>query len=183
MTTDFLFTEFCIVKWGHTSPSWRTHGESQLPDPTHIFPFKKINIIKLLNVNAFGNPKPQLYFKVCDGLAKPKHIQKLIILRSIGVRFRSHIPSSIDSALIIFTGSEFVRMKKREKNTYTNSSNNLMNSKSRRESWKQYIVMRQFKKNIDIFLDQQNYLENYLTVNIPIDEKDEKRRNRIICYV
>lgn len=58
---------------------------------------------------------------MCDGLAKPKLIKKLIILRSIGVRFRSHIPGSLDGALIIFTGSEFLKTKKEGKDTSKNS--------------------------------------------------------------
>lgn len=70
--------------------------------------------MKLFKVSAFGNSKPELYFKVCDGLAKPKHIRKRIILRSIGVSSRSQITTGrLDSALIIFRGSEFLQTEKR----------------------------------------------------------------------
>ena len=72
-----------------------------------------IKILKLFKANAFGNSKPELYFKVCDGLAKPKHIRKHIILRSIGVSSRPQITGRLDSALIIFRGSEFLQAEKR----------------------------------------------------------------------
>ena len=78
--------------------------------------------MKLFKVNAFGNSKPELYFKICDGLAKPKHIKKLIILRSIGVSSRSQITGRLDSALIIFIGSEFLKTKKRGKHSHQNST-------------------------------------------------------------
>lgn len=69
---------------------------------------QNINITKLLDIDAF-----KIHSKMCDGLAKPKHIKKFILRTASGVS--SHIPGSLDSPLIIFTGSKFFKMKMRGK--------------------------------------------------------------------
>lgn len=121
--TDGWQVTSCLLRpalWNRATGnlSWGTPAKSKHSDPIHMFPFTSISFIKLFKVNAFGNSTPELYFKVCDGLAKPKHIKKLVILRSIGVTSRSHVTGSLDSTLIIFIGSEFLKTKKREKHAY-----------------------------------------------------------------
>lgn len=114
-------------------------------------------------------------------MEKPKYIKKLVILRSIGVRFRSCIPGSLHTTLIIFTGSKFLKSEKGE-NTYRISNAVIIQQTQGAErSHENKSYMRWFQKN-GTFLDEQNYAENYLTFNIPRSGREQRKKELCVIF-